>query len=265
VQRLFRRYRRFGDTAARDELIERFLPLARGLARRYRRGNEPIDDLVQVASIGLLGAIDRFDPERGRDFTTFAVPTIVGELKRHYRDHGWAMKVPRGDKERMLAVTRAAEALSAAHGRAPTPLALADHTGLDLESVLAGLELAAAARPASLDEPAAPSDGEPRTIGESVGGEDAGLALVETRDIVDRSVRVLSARERRIVHLRFVEDLTQSEIGADVGLSQMQVSRILRDVLARLREQDHVTTATTPGEAPYGQSICASGTPCERA
>jgi RNA polymerase sigma-B factor len=265
VQRLFRRYARFGDTAARDELIERFLPLARGLARRYRRGNEPMDDLVQVASIGLLGAIDRFDPERGRDFTTFAIPTIVGELKRYYRDHGWAMKVPRGDKERMLAVTRAAEALSAAHGRSPTPLELAERTGLEVESVLAGLELAATARPASLDEPAAPSDGEPRTVGESVGGEDARLALVETRDIIDRSVRVLSARERRIVHLRFVEDLTQAEVGADVGLSQMQVSRILRDVLVRLRETAPAAGATSDREASYGQSICASGTPCARA
>jgi RNA polymerase sigma-B factor len=219
---------------------------------------------VQVASIGLLGAIDRFDPERGRDFTTFAIPTIVGELKRYYRDQSWAMKVPRGDKERMLAVNRAAEALSATHGRSPTPLELADRTGLDLEAVLAGLELAAAARPASLDEAAGPWEGEPRTIGESVGGEDPALALVETRDIVDRSVRVLSPRERRIVHLRFVEDLTQSEIGADVGLSQMQVSRILRDVLARLREQARGTSAATAGEAPSGQSSCASGAPCVR-
>jgi RNA polymerase sigma-B factor len=250
VQRLFRRYARFGDIAARDELFERFLPLARGLARRYRRGGEPFDDLVQVASIGLLGAIDRFDPERGRDFTTFAIPTIVGELKRHYRDHGWAMKVPRGDKERMLVVTRAAEELSATHGRSPTPRELAVHTRLDLEGVLAGLELAAAARPASLDDASGPWDGEPRTIGECVGGDDPALELVEARDIVDRSVRVLSPREQRIVHLRFVEDLTQGEIGADVGLSQMQVSRILRDVLVRLRAQARATAAPTAGEAP---------------
>ena len=244
MQRLFRRYARFGDTAARDELIERFLPLARGLARRYRRGNEPLDDLVQVASIGLLGAIDRFDHERGREFTTFAIPTIVGELKRHYRDHGWAIKVARGDKERMLTLTRAAEDLSATHGRSPTPLELADHTGLDLEGVLSGLELAAAARPASLDAPGWSPDGEPRTIGESLGADDPGLELVESRDIVERTTRVLSPREQRVLHLRFVEDLTQSEIGADVGLSQMQVSRILRDVLDRLCEQTRATART---------------------
>jgi RNA polymerase sigma-B factor len=235
VQRLFRRYARFGDLAARDELIERFLPLARGLARRYQRGTEPLDDLVQVASIGLIGAIERFDPERGREFTTFAVPTIVGELKRYYRDHGWAMKVPRGDKERVLVLNRAVEELSAVHGRAPTPAELAAHTGLDLEAILDGLELAAAAWPASLEDAAHETDGGPCTIGESVGGDDPELDLVECRDVVDRSVRGLSARERRVLHLRFVEDRIQSEIGADIGVSQMQVSRILRGALERSR------------------------------
>jgi RNA polymerase sigma-B factor len=237
VQRLFRRYARFGDLAARDELFERFLPLARGLARRYHRGTEPLDDLVQIASIGLLNAISRFDPERGREFTTYAIPTIVGELKRYYRDYGWAMKVPRGDKDRVVALNRAIDELSTRHGRSPTPQQLAEHTDMSLEEVLRGLELAAAAWPASLEEASERRDGEPCTIGEAVGAEDATLDLVECRDVVERSVRGLSDREHRVLHLRFVEDLTQSEIGEHIGVSQMQVSRILRRALERSREQ----------------------------
>ena len=242
VQRLFRRYARFGDPAARDELVERFLPLARGLARRYHRGTEPLDDLVQVASIGLLGAIERFDPERGREFTTFAVPTIVGELKRYYRDHGWAMKVLRGDKERVLALIRATEELSA-RGHAPTPLELAEHTGIALEAVLDALELTAAARPSSLEEPAGGGDGDPGSLGASLGGEDPELELVESRDVVASSVRTLTPRERRVLYLRFVEDRTQTEIGEAIGVTQMQVSRILRHALERSRAYAEATAA----------------------
>jgi RNA polymerase sigma-B factor len=211
------------------------MPLARGLARRYHRGAEPLDDLVQVASIGLLRAIERFDPERGREFTTYAIPTIVGELKRYYRDYAWAMKVARGEKERVLTLTRAVEQLSARRGRAPTPQELAEHTELSIEQVLAGLELAASAWPASLEDAAGPADGEPCTLGESIGGEDRTLELVACRDVVTRSVRGLSPREHRVLYLRFVEDLTQREIGEHIGVSQMQVSRILRTALERSR------------------------------
>jgi RNA polymerase sigma-B factor len=246
VQRLFRRYARFGDLAARDELFERFLPLARGLARRYHRGTEPLDDLVQVASIGLLGAIRRFDPERGREFTTFAIPTIVGELKRYYRDYGWAMKVSRGDKDRVVALNRSIEELSARVGRSPTPRELAEHTEMNLEDVLSGLELAAAAWPASLEDSGGGADGEPCTIRETVGGDDATLELVEHRDVVARSVQGLSPREQRVLYLRFVEDLTQSEIGDHIGVSQMQVSRILRTALERTREHAGATEEATP-------------------
>ena len=189
---------------------------------------------MQVASIGLLGAIDRFDPERGREFTTFAVPTITGELKRYYRDHGWAMKVMRGDKERVLTLIRAKEELSARRGHAPTPLELAEHTGIALDAVLDALELAVAARPSSLEEPAG-ADGEPGALGASLGGEDPELELVESRDVVASSVRTLTPRERRVLYLRFVDDLTQTEIGEAIGVSQMQVSRILRDSLERSR------------------------------
>jgi RNA polymerase sigma-B factor len=199
---------------------------------------------VQVASIGLLGAINRFDPERGREFTTFAIPTIVGELKRYYRDYGWAMKVPRGDKDRVVTLNRAVEELSTGRGRSPTPHELAEHTDMTLEQVLSGLELAAAAWPASLEESGGRADGEPCTIREAVGGEDATLELVECRDVVTRSVERLSPREQRVLYLRFVEDLTQSEIGDRIGVSQMQVSRILRVALERTRA--HAGVAEEP-------------------
>ena len=248
MQRLFRRYARFGDLAARDELVERFLPLARGLARRYHRGTEPLDDLVQVASIGLVNAIDRFDPDRGRDFTTYAVPTIIGELKRHYRDRCWAMKVVRSDKERVLDLVAAVDVLAARHGREPTPMELAAHTGMTLEAVLDGLALAAAARPDSLDEPRAGAD-EPGTVGEALGAPDPALEQIELRDLVDHTVRVLSPRERYVLHLRFAEDLTQREIGAEIGVTQMHVSRMLRHAMERSRECAAATRAATP-EAP---------------
>ena len=247
MQRLFRRYARFRDQAARDELFERFLPLARGLARRYHRGTEPLDDLVQVASIGLLGAIERFDPERGREFTTYAIPTITGELKRYYRDYGWALKVTRAEKDRLVCVSRCIEEIAARRGRSPTPRELAEHAQLSVDEVIRALELADAAWPASLDEiapdrgaadsplddAAGGPDEEPRTLGETIGFEDPGLDLVECRDLVTRSVRALTPREHRVLYLRFVEDLTQLQIGAHVGLSQMQVSRILRSALER--------------------------------
>ena len=233
MQRLFRRYARFRDQAARDELFERFRPLARGLARRYHRGTEPLDDLVQVASIGLLGAIERFDPERGREFTTYAIPTITGELKRYYRDYGWALKVTRAEKDRLVCVSRCIEEIAARRGRSPTPRELAEHAQLSVDEVIRALELADAAWPASLDDAAGGPDEEPRTLGETIGFEDPGLDLVECRDLVTRSVRALTPREHRVLYLRFVEDLTQLQIGAHVGLSQMQVSRILRSALER--------------------------------
>lgn len=238
VQRLFRRYARFGDLAARDELFERFMPLARGLARRYQRANEPLDDLVQVAGIGLLGAIERFDPERGREFTSFAVPTITGELKRHFRDHGWTLKVPRGAKDRVVTVTRCAERLCARNGgRSPTPGEIAAACELGVEDVLEALDLVAVARPISLDGAAGRREEDLGDVIGASGGDDPTLDLIARRDLVTRSVRGLTPRERRVLYLRFFEDRTQAEIGLEVGLSQMQISRVLRTALQRSREQ----------------------------
>jgi RNA polymerase sigma-B factor len=237
VQRLFRRYARFGDLTARDELFERFLPLARALARRYQRGSEPLDDLMQVASIALLGAIDRFDPERGGEFATFAVPTITGELKRYFRDHGWAMKVPRGPKDRLVTINRCVEQLSAARGgRPPTPSEIATASGLTVEEVLEALELPVATRPISLDSPAGHRDDEEGTVADTIGAEDPALERVERRDVLTRSLRGLTPREHRVLYMRFFEDRTQLEIGREVGLSQMQISRVLRIALERARD-----------------------------
>jgi RNA polymerase sigma-B factor len=217
----------------REALIERHLGLARHLALRYRDRGEPIDDLIQVASLGLLKAADRFDPSRGVAFATFAVPTILGELRRHFRDRGWALHVPRDLKEAALRVTRA---LRACGGRAPTPAELARVTGLSLEQVVEALEVAGAHHTLSLDAPVGEEDDGGATVLDQLGAPDDGLARARDRVTLAGLVHVLDAREREILRLRFEEDLTQSEIGARVGVSQMQVSRILRAALARMRE-----------------------------
>jgi RNA polymerase sigma-B factor len=226
-------YPRDGDRERR-RMVEQHLGLARHLARRYADSGEPYEDLVQVASIGLLKAVDRFDPERGVSFSSYAVPTILGELRRHFRDRGWAIHVPRDLKEASLRVEKA---LKAHAGRSPTPAQLARDTGLTIEVVLEALEVSGAHRALSLDAPsrAARGDDEPPTIGERLGGEDDELARARDRATLARLARVLDPREQEILRLRFEEDLTQAEIGQRVGLSQMHVSRILRDALAALR------------------------------
>jgi RNA polymerase sigma-B factor len=240
-RRLFARYRERDDRAARDALVERFLPLATQLARRYHRGNEPLDDLVQVASVGLLKAIDRFDPARGTAFTSFAVPTIAGELKRHYRDKGWAVRVPRDLQELALRVDRATDRLVHQLGRAPTASEIADDLGVTIEQVLEAHEAAAAYRADSLDRPGSADDQDATRVGDTLGGDEPGYRQAEDSATVESMVSVLSDREREILRLRFEEDLTQSEIGHRVGLSQMHISRLLRQAVARLREAAQVS------------------------
>jgi RNA polymerase sigma-B factor len=221
------------DRAERDAMIERHLGLARHLALRYSDSGEPLEDLFQVASVGLVNAVDRFDPTRGISFTTFAVPTITGELKRHFRDRGWAIHVPRDLKE---AVVRVKRAIAGHDGRPPTPAQLAQATGLSLEAVLEALEVAGVQRTLSLDAPAGSvEDAAGTALGDLLGTEDAELARARDRALLETLMRSVTPREREILRLRFVEDLTQSEIGERVGVSQMQVSRILRTALARLR------------------------------
>jgi RNA polymerase sigma-B factor len=235
-RRLFARYRERDDQAARDALVERFLPLATQLARRYHRGNEPLDDLVQVASVGLLNAIDRFDPARGIAFSSFAVPTIAGELKRHYRDKGWAVRVPRDLQELALRVDRATDRLVHQLGRAPTASEIADDLGVTIEQVIEAHEAAAAYRAYSLDRAGSDDDQAGTRVVDTLGGDEPGYRQAEDSATVESLMSALSDREREILRLRFEEDLTQSEIGLRVGLSQMHISRLLRQAVARLRE-----------------------------
>jgi RNA polymerase sigma-B factor len=233
-RRLLERYHTHGDRAAREALVQRFLPLARQLARRYQRGGEPLDDLIQVASLGLLKAIDRFEPDRPTAFTSFAVPTILGELKRHFRDRGWSVRVPRDLQELAVRVERVAEELAVGLGRAPTPAEIATHIGVTTEQVLEAREAAGAYRAVSLDRPRDDEE-EGEGIADAMGAEDPGFRLAEDAATVERLLSVLSEREREVLRLRFEEDLTQSEIGARIGVSQMHVSRLIRQAVARLR------------------------------
>jgi RNA polymerase sigma-B factor len=236
-RRLLVRYHREGDAAAREALVERFLPLARQLARRYQRGGEQLDDLVQVASLGLLKAIDRFDPARETAFSSFAVPTILGEIKRHFRDKGWAVRVPRDLQELSVKVDRVADEMARELGRAPTPAEIAERTGSSLEQVLEAREASGAYRAVSLDRPRTDDEDDGDSYADAVGADDPGYRVAEAAATVDRLMRVLTDREREVLRLRFEEDLTQSEIGTRVGVSQMHVSRLIRQSIARLRDE----------------------------
>ena len=247
-RRLLIRYHREGDPAAREQLVTRFLPLARQLARRYQRGGEQLDDLIQVASLGLLKAIDRFDPARETAFSSFAVPTILGELKRHFRDKGWSVRVPRDLQELAVKVDRVADDMSRELGRAPTPAEVAQRLSVSEEDVLEAREAAHAYRAVSLDRPRSEDDEEGDSFADAFGAVDPGFGLAEDSATVERLMRVLSDREREVLRLRFVEDLTQSEIGVRVGVSQMHVSRLIRQAVAELREAAE-QDATHAGES----------------
>jgi len=233
-RQLLIRYHSDGDLAAREELAERFLPLARDLALRYTYTDEPFDDLLQVASLGLIKAIDRFEPGRGTKFTSYAAPTILGELKRHFRDKGWALHVPRDLQERTLAVSRETEALSKRLGRSPKVREVADALGCTVEEVLEAQEAAASYEAASLDAPATREDGDAASLVDLMGEEDSSYELVESRDAIVSTWQALPEVERKVLELRFMHDLTQREIGEQIGYSQMHVSRLLRRALNRL-------------------------------
>jgi RNA polymerase sigma-B factor len=234
---LLRRYARDRDPAVREELVARFMPLARRLASRYRGDREPLDDLVQVASLGLVKALDRFDPDRGVAFSSYAVPTILGELKRHFRDRGWSVRVPRDLQERIAKVERTAARLPTKLGRVPTVNEIAEHLDLDPEEVLEAMQAGQAHHAMSLDAQSETEEGEGIPLSERVGEEDPGFDTVEYGVAIEDAVQSLSERDRTVLHLRFVEDLTQTQIAERVGVSQMHVSRILRGALERLRDE----------------------------
>jgi RNA polymerase sigma-B factor len=230
---LFERLRRTREPAVRDALVERFMPLARHLARRYPAGAER-EDVVQVASLALVKAVDRFDPTQGSAFASFATPTILGEIKRYFRDFGWPVHVPRELQELAVKVERASDAMTSSLGRAPTPAELADELGADVEHVLEALASDTAHRPIALDHPRREdADEPPRAIAAT---EEAGYAKVEDAVAVDSLLDLLSARDRLIVKLRFREDMLQREIASALGISQMQVSRVLARTIATLQD-----------------------------
>lgn len=233
---LFLRWQQQGDPRAREELVQRFLPLARKLARRYSGAHEPFDDLMQVASLGLVKAIDRFDTGRGTAFSSFAVPTILGELKRYFRDLGWSVHVPRGAQELALKVEEGRQQLMTRTGRPPSVPELAEYLELSIEDVLDALETAGAHHTASLDSPREDGEDDSGTLADAFGQVDERFELVDAKVTIAAAARHLGPRERRVLLLRFVEDLTQSQIAELIGVSQMQVSRILRRALEQLRE-----------------------------
>jgi RNA polymerase sigma-B factor len=220
----------------RDALVHQYLPLARGLAARYRHTHVPLEDLVQVASMGLVMAAGRFDESRGTSFASYAVPTILGELRRHLRDHGWAARVPRGLQEDVMRVTSARNELAGRLGRSPTPAELASESGMSVESVLAAIEAGAAYEAESLDHAPTSEDDPGRSLHAVIGSDEQGFDLVEYGVSVRATMSELSEHERQAIRLRFVDDLTQSEIAERIGVSQMQVSRLLSRSLARLRD-----------------------------
>jgi RNA polymerase sigma-B factor len=232
---LFERYLSRHDPTDREALVERFLPLARQLARRYERPEEPFDDLFQVACLGLVKAIDRFDLSRDVAFSSYAVPTILGEIKRYFRDRTWAVRVPRDLQELALRVDRKVTQLATDLRRQPTVPELAEALGLDEEQVLEALEASGAYRATSLSLPRSNEDEAGETLGDTLGTSEEGFGLAEHRATLDRMLETLPPREREVLRLRFHEEYTQAEIGEVIGVSQMQVSRIIRQSLARLR------------------------------
>jgi RNA polymerase sigma-B factor len=226
---LLEAYRRDGDRSARDRLIEELMPLVRSLASRYAGRGEPIEDLVQVGAIGLIKAVDRFELDRGVELSTYAVPTIVGEIRRHFRDRGWAVHVPRRLKELSLRVSREVDQLTADLGRSPTIAELASATGVDEEDVIEALETSRAYTARSLSAPI-DEDGE-GTLVDLLSDDESGYAALERGSVIRSGLEALDTRERRIIVMRFLKGMTQSEIAEEIGISQMHVSRLLRSAL----------------------------------
>jgi RNA polymerase sigma-B factor len=236
-KQLLRRYHQEGDLQAREQLIERYMSLVRSLARRYAYRGEQLDDLVQIGAIGLIKAIDRFDLERGVELTTYATPNIIGEIKRHFRDKGWSVRVPRGLQELNVQISKLVEQLTVQLGRSPTIPELAEAAGVEEEAVLEALESGRAYSSVSLSPGGgSDEDGEFDPL-ESLGTEEHEYEISEDRAVLAPGFKVLDERERQILHLRFFRGMTQSQIAEQVGISQMHVSRLIRRSLEKIREE----------------------------
>jgi RNA polymerase sigma-B factor len=245
---LLRRYHEEGDVEARERLIEQYLPLVRSLARRYSHRGETYEDLVQVGSIGLIKAIDRFDIDRDVELTTYATPNIIGEIKRHFRDKGWSVRVPRGLQELNVRLSHLLEELTGELERSPTIPELAKAAGVEEEEVLEALESGQAYATLSLSAPTAGDEGSDLDPLESLGELERDYEVFENRAVLAPGMKALDERERRILHLRFFEGLTQSQIAQQVGISQMHVSRLIRRSLEQLRRE--IAAAGAPPDQP---------------
>jgi RNA polymerase sigma-B factor len=232
---LFARWSEHGDERAREAILERFMPLAKKLARRYARGSESVEDVTQVANMGLVKAVDRFDPSRGKTFAAFAIPTVLGEIRRHLRDFTWSVHVVRGAQERSMDLRKAVDALESENGRPPTVNDLAQYLELDHHEVLEGLEVLEARRATSLDAPAE-DDPANATLLDQMGAYDRNYDLVDRRLSALPAIEGLNDREREILAMAYLGELTQVEIGAKLGVSQMQVSRLMRKALGRAQD-----------------------------
>jgi len=234
---LLRRYHENGDLAAREQLIERYMSLVRSLARRYSYRGEQLDDLVQIGAIGLIKAIDRFDVDRGVELTTYATPNIIGEIKRHFRDKGWSVRVPRGLQELNVKLSKLIEELTVELGRSPTSPELAKAAGAEEELVVEALESGRAYSSVSLSTAGGGEDDDELDPLESLGEEEHEYEISEDRVVLEPGFKVLDDRERMILHLRFFKGLTQSQIAQQIGISQMHVSRLIRRSLEKIREE----------------------------
>ena len=247
---LLRKYHVEGDLAAREQLIEQYMSLVRSLARRYSYRGEQLEDLVQIGAIGLIKAIDRFDLERGVELTTYATPNIIGEIKRHFRDKGWSVRVPRGLQELNVQLSRLIEELTVELGRSPTIPELAKSAGAEEEEVLEALESGRAYSSVSLSAGGAEDEHGELDPLESLGAEEPQYAVSEDRAVLAPGFRVLDERERKILHLRFFSGLTQSQIAQQIGISQMHVSRLIRRALEKIREEIGSEEELAAGEEP---------------
>jgi RNA polymerase sigma-B factor len=233
-KQLFREYHRTRDPRTRDVLVERYLPLARSLARRYRRSSEPLEDLEQVACLALVKAVDGFDPSRDTAFSSYAVPCIAGAIKRHFRDYGWSLRMPRDLQELALRVERVSEELSGPSGTAPTAAVIAHHAGAGLEDVLEAREAYRALHAVSLDQPRRSETDDGASLAETLQAEETEIPSADDRVMLDSLLATLDPRSEQIVRLYYQHDLTQSEIGRQLGYSQMHVSRLIRQAITQL-------------------------------
>ena len=234
---LFRRYKQDGDMDAREQLVMSHLNLVRFLANKFKNRGEPLDDLMQVGYLGLLKAIDRFDPDRGLEFTTFATPTIMGEIKRHFRDKGWSVRVPRRLQELSAKVNQATDALTAKLQRSPRIEEIADHLGASVDEVLEAMESSSAYSSVPLEAPSGSDSDDAPSIMDRYAEEDNDLAVTDDRMIIEEALAGFSPREREVIELRFLQGLTQIEIATRLGISQVQVSRLLRRTLKKIQDK----------------------------